>query len=87
MNIFFHELKAYRKSTIIWTVSLVIVVILFMSMFPSFAKDAEEFKKLLEGYPEAVRKAFGIELGNFFTILGYYTYALTLSRFAVPFKL
>jgi ABC-2 type transport system permease protein len=77
MNIFFHELKAYRKSTIIWTVSLILVTLLFMSMFPAFARDAEEFKKLLEGYPEGVRKAIGLNLENLFSILGFYCYALS----------
>lgn len=77
MNIFLHELKAYRKSTIIWTISLVLLIVLFMSIFPSFAKDAEEFKKLLEGYPEPIRKAIGLNLENLFSILGFYCYALT----------
>ncbi|WP_066310377.1 ABC transporter permease subunit [Bacillus sp. FJAT-29814] len=77
MNIFLHELKAYRKSTIIWTVSLIAVFALFMSMFPSFAKDADEFKKLLEGYPLALRKALGVNLDTLFTVLGFYSYALT----------
>lgn len=75
MNIFLHELRAYRKSTIIWSLSLIALIILFMSMFPAFAKDAEEFKKLLEGYPEPVRKALGMELDSLFTILGFYSYA------------
>ena len=57
MNIFFHELKAYRKSTIIWSVSLVLIIVLFMSFYPAFAKDAEEFPKIMEGYPEAIRNA------------------------------
>ncbi|WP_379161534.1 ABC transporter permease [Paenibacillus sp. sgz5001063] len=77
MNIFLHELKAYRKSTIIWLLSLIAIMMLFMSLFPSFHKDAEEFTKLLEGYPESLRKAIGLDLGNLFTIMGFYTYALT----------
>lgn len=44
-------------------------------MFPSFAKDAEEFKKLLEGYPEAVRKAIGLNVDSIASILGFYSYA------------
>ena len=40
MNIFMHELRAYRKSTIIWTISLIMIVLLFMSFYSSFAKDA-----------------------------------------------
>ncbi len=77
MNIMLHELRAYRKSTIIWTVSLVGVAALFMSFFPSFTKDTEEFTKLLEGYPVELREAFGINLDNFFSILGFYCYGLS----------
>jgi ABC-2 type transport system permease protein len=77
MNILLHELRAYRKSTIIWTISLIAIVSLFLSFFPSFTKDTEEFSKLLEGYPAALREAFGINLDNFFSILGFYCYGLS----------
>ena len=77
MNIFFHELKAYRKSTMIWSVSLVMIIVLFMSFYPSFSKDAEEFQKIMEGYPEAIRNALGFSLGSFFTILGFYCFPLS----------
>jgi ABC-2 type transport system permease protein len=77
MNIFFHELRACRKSTIIWTLSLIGIMVLYMSIFPSFAKDTEEFTKILQGYPEGVRRALGLNLGNFFTILGFYCFPLT----------
>jgi ABC-2 type transport system permease protein len=77
MDIFFHELKAYRKSTLIWSVSLVMIIVLFMSFYPSFAKDAEEFQKIMEGYPEAIRNALGFSLGSFFTILGFYCFPLS----------
>lgn len=74
MNMYLHELKAYRKSTIIWSLSLVIMIILFLSLFPAFSKDAEDVKKLLEGYPEGLRKAIGLSLDTFFSLLGFYSY-------------
>ncbi len=74
MNIYFQELKAYRNSMFIWTFSLIALVILFMSMFPSISRDVEVFKELMEGFPEAVRKAIGLEIGSFGTILGFYSY-------------
>jgi ABC-2 type transport system permease protein len=74
MNIFLHELRAYRKSTIIWTCSLAALIILYLAIFPAFLKDVAEAKKLLEGFPEGVRKALGISLENFFTLLGFYSY-------------
>lgn len=77
MNIFFHELKAYRKSTIIWSVSLVLIIALYMSLYSSIAEDAAGFIKILEKYPDAIRKAIGFNQGNFFTILGYYSFPLS----------
>lgn len=77
MNIFLHELKTYRKSTFIWSISLMMIVVLYLSFYPSFAQDAEGFKKIMEGYPEAIRNALGVNLGNFFTILGFYCFPLS----------
>ncbi|MFI8574429.1 ABC transporter permease subunit [Rossellomorea aquimaris] len=74
MNIFLYELKAYRKSTFIWTGALIVLVILFMSMFPSISKEINEFKKLLEGFPEGVRKALGIQVDTIGSLNGYYSY-------------
>ena len=74
MNIFLHELKAYRKSTIIWTCSLISLIVLLLGIYPSFAKEAEAFKKVLEGFPEPVRKALGLSVDNMASILGFYAY-------------
>lgn len=74
MNMFFHELKAYRKSTIIWTLSLVALIFFLLSMFPAFSSDVAVFKKVLEGYPESVRKAFGISIDSISSLLGFYSY-------------
>lgn len=73
MSMYLHELKTYRKSTIIWTCSMVGMTLFFLSMFPSFSKDAEEFNKLIMAYPEAVRKAFGL-VSDLASFLGFYSY-------------
>jgi ABC-2 type transport system permease protein len=77
MNMYLHELKAYRKSTIIWTVSVVALMVFFMSLFPGLTKDTDQFKKLLEAYPVGVRKALGISLGSITSLLGFYSYTFT----------
>ncbi len=75
MNMFLHELKAYRKSTITWTCSLIALTVLFLAMFPAFSKEAETFKELMEGFPEPVRKALGLSVDSISSILGFYSYA------------
>jgi len=74
MNMFWHELQAYRKSTLIWTFSLAALVILLLSMFPTFANNAAEVRKLLEGYPEGLLKALDLSLDNISSLLGYYPF-------------
>ena len=74
MNMFLHELKAYRKSTIIWTCSLIALIVLFMSIYPAFSKEVDAFKKLMEGFPEPVRKAFGLSVDSMSSIIGFYSY-------------
>jgi len=74
MNMFLHELKAYRKSTITWTFTLVGLIILLLSMFPAISEEAETFKKLMEGFPEGIRLALGLAVENIGSILGFYSY-------------
>jgi ABC-2 type transport system permease protein len=74
MNIFIHELKSYRKSTIIWIIALVALVVFYLSIYPSFYNDAADVQKLLESYPEAVTRALGISMGDITSILGFYTF-------------
>lgn len=82
MNIFLHELRAYRKSTVVWTVSLVALVALFLSMYPSFSRDADEFKQMLEGFPVELRKAIGLSVDSIATLLGFFSYAFTYIKLA-----
>lgn len=77
MNIFLRELKAYRKSTAIWIVSLTVLVVVFLSMFPAFTGDVDVSRKILEKFPIAVRKALDISFQNFFSIYGFYAYLFT----------
>lgn len=74
MNMFKHELKANGKSTLIWTISIVLVTIFFFSMYPTFSKEAESLRKMFEGFPEALLKAINFDINNFTSILGFYSY-------------
>jgi len=73
MNIYLHELKSLRKSTIIWTCALIALALLYFSVYSGLAKDAADFKKLLSGYPAQLRAALGISLDNITSLLGFYS--------------
>ncbi|MDT8719355.1 ABC transporter permease subunit [Clostridium sp. 19966] len=73
MNMFLHELKAMRKSAAIWAASLIALAVIFLSIYPSMANDAADYKKLLSNYPETVRAMLGINLDYITSILGFYS--------------
>lgn len=77
MNMYLHELKVYRKSTIIWTLSLVAVIMLYVNIFPAFSDGAEVMEKVLNNFPEEFRKAFGISDYDLSTFLGFYSYVFS----------
>jgi ABC-2 type transport system permease protein len=82
MNVYLRELKAYRKSMIIWALSLSVIVVLFMTVYPSFTKDVAASRQALAGLPIAIRKALNVSLANFFTIFGFYSYLLNFVTLA-----
>lgn len=77
MNMFWHELRSYRKSTIIWILSLSCLIIFYLSLYPAFASDIATTKKLFLGIPQAYRAILDIHLDTFFTVLGFYSYLMT----------
>jgi ABC-2 type transport system permease protein len=74
MNMYLHELRVYRKSTIIWTLAQMTLIVLFLAIFPSFASDAGAFKEMLAGFPEELRKAIGLSVDSIATVIGFYSY-------------
>lgn len=77
MNMYLHELKSMRKATLIWILAMVALAALFLSIYPGMADDAADFKKLLEGYPPAVRAMLGIDLDFVTSVLGFYSMAFS----------
>lgn len=73
MNMYLHELKSLRKSTIIWTCSIIALAGLYFSVYTGIVKDAEAFKSLLGSYPASVRAMLGISLDSITSILGFYS--------------
>lgn len=73
MNIYLNELKALRKSIIIWACSMIALSFIFIGMYPTVAKDTADFKALLSNYPATVRAMLGINLDYLSTLVGFYS--------------
>jgi ABC-2 type transport system permease protein len=72
MNIYMHEFKSISRSVITWAIAIFAVMALYMSVFSSFAADAEVMNEMLAEFPEELLAAFGMNGVDLSTVLGYF---------------
>jgi len=72
MNIFIHEFKSYLKSVLIWSFSIFMIILVYLSAFYSIADDLSLVNDLLASFPEELLIAFGMTEMNFSSILGMF---------------
>lgn len=77
MNMVLHELRALRKSGIIWLCVMAALAAMYLSLYSSIAQDAAGFKSLLAGYPPQVRAMLGVSLDSVTSPLGFYSMIIT----------
>jgi len=63
MNIFKHEFKMNLKSVISWSAAVAALLFIFISLFSSFAEEAELLNEMLTEFPEELLLAFAANYG------------------------
>lgn len=71
MNVFRFELRSLRINTLLWLLGLTALICIYISVYPSFAHDAEATRKLFGSFPAAVRSALGFNPETLFSFLGF----------------
>ena len=74
MNIYKHEFRMNLKSVITWSVAVTVLICVFVSLFSSFAKDAELLNEMMANFPEELLMAFGMNGMDLSTVLGYFSF-------------
>ena len=75
MNIFIHELKANRKSLLIWSGSLTALSILYILLYSAVLPDIEAFKIVINGMPDIAKKLLSIYADSISSLEGFYSFA------------
>lgn len=63
MNIFLRELKAHRKSLIIWSVVMLLMIISGMAKYSAYAETGQSMNELLSQIPKSIKAVLG--MGDF----------------------
>jgi ABC-2 type transport system permease protein len=87
MNIFMYELKLYRKSVTIWSLSIIALLSMFMTFYSSFAVDTAMMDLLLENYPKELLKALGMNSGlSLSSVAGYVAFLFTFVQICLAIQ-
>ena len=63
MNIFLREVKAYRKSLIIWSVAIFFMIVSSIGKFTAYSETGQSMNELLSQIPSSIKAVLG--MGNF----------------------
>lgn len=76
MNIYIHELKTNLKSSLSYLIGMIVFSAFYVSFYQVFTDEAFGFIKMLEGFPPAFQSAFGVDIANIMSPMGYYSFVL-----------
>jgi len=85
-NIYRHEFKMYTRSVISWSVAIVALILVFVSLFSSFAEDAALLNEMMANFPEELLMAFGLTGVDLSTILGYFSLAFLFAQICLAIQ-
>ena len=64
-------------SMVYWTASIILLLFMFMLMYPALSQDISVFESLLNNFPLELRQALGIADLDLSQVLGYYGFLFT----------
>ena len=86
MNIFRHEFKMHMRSVITWSIAISVLILVFFSLFSSFAKQAELLNEMLANFPDELLTAFGLKDVDLSTVLGYFSYLFLFTQICLAIQ-
>jgi ABC-2 type transport system permease protein len=72
MNIYMHEFKSNLKSVLIWSASLALLILVFMSLSSSFEQSSAVLNAAMANFPKELLIAFGMTNMDWSSILGFF---------------
>lgn len=85
-TIYKHELLARLKSIIIWSLGVGLLVVFFLSIFPSFSEQAALLNEMLSKFPPQLLAAFGLGNMDMSNMLGYFAFLMTFIQLCLAIQ-
>jgi ABC-2 type transport system permease protein len=81
-----HEFKMSFRSVVIWSLSIALLIMVFMAAFSSIAADAALLNEAMAQFPEELLLAFGMTNLDFSTVLGFFGLAFLFCQICLAIQ-
>jgi ABC-2 type transport system permease protein len=85
-TIYLHELSSRFKSVITWSIALIAIILIFLSIFPAFATQAALLNETMSKFPPALLAAFGLNQVDLSTILGFFSFIFLFAQLCIAIQ-
>lgn len=72
INLYAKEMKRNLKLFLVWLIFTSALILLTLSMVPTMTASVDKLSGFLDAYPESFRKAFGLDVESWSSVLGIY---------------
>ncbi len=86
MNIFRQEFKMHLRSVITWSVALVALIFVYVSLLSSIAVDAELLNEMMANFPDELLTAFGMNGLDLSTVPGYFSFVFLFAQICLAIQ-
>lgn len=86
INIFRHEFKTNLRSVITWAVAFVAILLIFQSLFASFAAQAELINEAMANFPPQLLTAFGMNGLDLASVLGFFAFGFLFVQICIAIQ-
>jgi ABC-2 type transport system permease protein len=86
MNIFRQEFNMRLRSVITWSVAVAVLLLIYVSLFSSFAAQAALLNEMMANFPPQLLTAFGLTNVNMAEILGFFGFAFLFAQICVAIQ-
>ena len=73
-TIYMHEFRARLRSIITWSLSVLALILIFTSLYPSFSEQAQLLNEMMANFPPELLMAFGMTGVDLSSVLGFFSF-------------
>lgn len=70
-TVFWRVIKDRRTITLVYCLSSILLLWMYIALFPSFRDQSAAMEQMIKNYPEGLLKAFNFDIKSFTTLEGY----------------